>query len=130
MNVPPRILMVAGEASGDLHGGSVVRALRAIAPGVEVSGVGGERMRAEGMRLIHHIHDLAFMGFVEVVRNLSTIVTLERELLAEIEKNRPDVVVLIDYPGSTSSSRRKPSSGASVSCTSSARRCGHGTRDG
>ena len=91
--------MVAGEASGDLHGGSVVRALRAIAPGVEVSGVGGERMRAEGMRLIHHIHDLAFMGFVEVVRNLSTIVTLERELLAEIEKNRPDVVVLIDYPG-------------------------------
>jgi len=53
-------------------------------------------MRAEGMRLIHHIHDLAFMGFVEVVRNLSTIVTLERELLAEIEKNRPDVVVLID----------------------------------
>jgi len=97
--VPPRILMVAGEPSGELHGGAVVRALRALAPGVHVAGVGGGRMRAEGAEIIHDCADLAFMGFAEVLRNLGTIRRLKRELLGEMEHRRPDVVVLIDYPG-------------------------------
>ena len=63
--MPPRVLMVAGEASGDLHGSSVVRALKLLAPGVDVAGVGGDRMRREGMELVHDIADLAFMGFAE-----------------------------------------------------------------
>jgi len=97
--MPPRVLMVAGEASGDLHGSSVVRALNALSPGVRVSGVGGERMRREGMELVHDIADLSFMGFTEVLRNLGTISNVRRELIGEMESRRPDVVVLIDYPG-------------------------------
>ncbi|HEX7574343.1 MAG TPA: lipid-A-disaccharide synthase [Bacteroidota bacterium] len=97
--MPPRVLMVAGEASGDLHGSSVVRALKILSPSVDVAGVGGERMRREGMELIRDIADLGFMGFVEVVRNLGTIRDLKRMLIGELERRRPDVVVLIDYPG-------------------------------
>ena len=97
--MPPRVLMVAGEASGDLHGSSVVRALKALSPGVEVAGVGGEGMRKEGMELVRDIADLAFMGFVEVLRNLGTIRELKRMLIGELDRRRPDVVVLIDYPG-------------------------------
>lgn len=97
--MPPRVLMVAGEASGDLHGSSVVRALKLLSPSVEVAGVGGEKMRREGMELVHDNADLAFMGFVEVLRNLATIRGLKRTLIGELERRRPDVVVLIDYPG-------------------------------
>jgi lipid-A-disaccharide synthase len=97
--MPPRVLMVAGEASGDLHGSSVVRALKLLAPGVDVAGVGGDRMRREGMELVHDIADLAFMGFAEVLRNLGTIRNVKRMLIGELERRRPDVVVLIDYPG-------------------------------
>jgi lipid-A-disaccharide synthase len=91
--------MVAGEASGDLHGSSVVRALKVLSPAVEVAGVGGDRMRREGMELVHDIADLAFMGFAEVLRNLGTIREVRRMLVGELERRRPDVVVLIDYPG-------------------------------
>ncbi|HTR98376.1 MAG TPA: lipid-A-disaccharide synthase [Bacteroidota bacterium] len=97
--MPPRVLMVAGEPSGELHGSAVVRALRRLAPGAEIAGVGGSRMRAEGMEVIHDCADLAFMGFAEVVRNLGTIRRLRLELVAELERRRPDVAVLIDYPG-------------------------------
>jgi lipid-A-disaccharide synthase len=91
--------MVAGEASGDLHGSSVVRALKVLSPAVEVAGIGGGRMVREGMEQLHDIADLAFMGFAEVLRNLGTIRDVKRMLIGELERRRPDVVVLIDYPG-------------------------------
>ena len=94
-----RVLMVAGEASGDLHGAGVVRAIRARRPGAEIYGIGGDRMRGEGMDLTFHCADLSFMGFFEVVRNLPTVLRVERKLTALLEERRPDVVVLIDYPG-------------------------------
>jgi lipid-A-disaccharide synthase len=94
-----RVLFVAGEASGDLHGAGVVRALRELAPDVVTAGVGGDRMAREGMHLVHHCRDLSFMGFIEVVKHLGTIRKLERELDSEMDARRPDVVVLIDYPG-------------------------------
>ena len=97
--MPPRVLMIAGEASGDLHGSAVVQALKVLSPSVDVAGVGGDRMRREGMELVRDIADLGFMGFVEVLRNLGTIRDLKRMLIGELERRRPDVVVLIDYPG-------------------------------
>lgn len=97
--MPPRVLIVAGEASGDLHGSSVVRALKRLSPGAAIAGVGGENMRREGTEIVHDIADLAFMGFAEVIRNLGTIRNLRRLLVGELEHRRPDVVVLIDYPG-------------------------------
>jgi lipid-A-disaccharide synthase len=91
--------MIAGEPSGDLHGSGVVRALKSLAPDVEIIGIGGDMMRREGMELIHHISELSFMGFVEVVRHLGVIRRVERKLLDVLRRRRPDVVTLIDYPG-------------------------------
>jgi lipid-A-disaccharide synthase len=91
--------MVAGEASGDLHGGAVVRALKRLHPAVEIAGLGGDMMGREGMRLVRHIREYSFMGFIEVLRNLPAVRALERSLLRELEGARPDAVVLIDYPG-------------------------------
>lgn len=94
-----RVMMIAGEASGDLHGAGVVRELKRRQPRVEIYGIGGDNMRREGMDLVFHIAGLAFMGFLEVVRNLRTIRKVEEKMEALLESRRPDVVVLIDYPG-------------------------------
>jgi lipid-A-disaccharide synthase len=82
-----------------MHGAGVVRALRQLDPTVEIVGIGGDMMAAEGMRLLTHCRDLAFMGFVEVVRNLGTVRRVERILRDALDQQRPDAVMLIDYPG-------------------------------
>jgi lipid-A-disaccharide synthase len=94
-----RILMVAGEASGDMHGAGVIRALRRRVPDADVFGIGGDAMRREGMDLLVHCARLSFMGFVEVVRNLHVVRSAESLLAAAMEARRPEVVVLIDFPG-------------------------------
>jgi lipid-A-disaccharide synthase len=97
--MPERVLLVAGEASGDLHGAGLVRALRRLRPGIELFGVGGDRMREEGMEIVVHIDRLAFMGFAEVLKNLGTVRQLQRTAAGLLVDRRPEVVVLIDYPG-------------------------------
>ncbi|MEX0603044.1 MAG: lipid-A-disaccharide synthase, partial [Bacteroidota bacterium] len=94
-----RVMMIAGEASGDLHGSGVVRELRRQRKGIEIFGVGGDRMRQAGMDLVYHVNELGFMGFVEVVKHLPLIRSVERTLAQLLKFKRPDVVVLIDYPG-------------------------------
>ncbi|MBI5474780.1 MAG: lipid-A-disaccharide synthase [Ignavibacteriae bacterium] len=94
-----RVLLIAGEPSGDLHGSGVVRELKKLSPDLEVFGVGGDKMKSEGMEIIYHISKLSFMGFVEVVKNLPTVRDVSRKLEDLLTKRRPDVVVLIDYPG-------------------------------
>jgi lipid-A-disaccharide synthase len=94
-----RVMMIAGEASGDLHGAGVVRELKQRDPSIEIYGIGGTRMKERGMELIHHNSEMSFMGFVEVVKNLSLIRRIDREMTGLLERRRPDVVVLIDYPG-------------------------------
>jgi lipid-A-disaccharide synthase len=94
-----RVLMVAGEASGDLHGAGVLRALRARRNAVEVYGIGGDNMAREGMELVTHTSRLSVMGFWEVLWHLPRILSVERLLVAQMKARRPDVVVLIDSPG-------------------------------
>ncbi len=93
-----RVMIVAGEASGDLHGAGVVRELLRRVPGIDVFGMGGEKMRHEGADILVHINDMAFMGFVEVVRNLRTVMHVQKRLKAALYDRRPDLVLLIDYP--------------------------------
>ena len=94
-----RVLMIAGDPSGDLHGAGVVRALKRRLPDLDLYGVGGERMKDEGMEVVYHLSRLSFMGFVEVIKNLAVVRHLERMLEHLLDTRRPDVVVLIDYPG-------------------------------
>jgi lipid-A-disaccharide synthase len=94
-----RVMVVAGEASGDLHGASLCRALQAQSPGVRLFGLGGPLMAAAGMELLADIRETAVIGFSEVVRRLPAIRRIYRRLVATLTSEHPDVVVLIDFPG-------------------------------
>ncbi len=91
--------LIAGEASGDLHGRALVRALRQQDPQADIRCWGGDGMQEAGATLVKHFRDLAFMGFFEVLRNLPTILRNLRFCKSDIAAFQPDVVVLIDYPG-------------------------------
>lgn len=97
--MPDRVMMIAGEASGDMHGAGVVRELKRRIPGIHLFGVGGKMMESEGMEINHHVDALSVMGFVEVIRHLPDIRRVEHSLARLLADRRPDVVVLIDYPG-------------------------------
>jgi lipid-A-disaccharide synthase len=92
-------MAIAGEASGDLHGSGVIRELKRRNPSAEIYGIGGNRMQAEGMQLIFHVKELAVMGFVEVLKRLPLLRSVERTLTQVVKARRPDVLLLIDYPG-------------------------------
>src|SRR5512143_4042081 len=94
-----QVMVIAGEASGDLHGSGVVKELLRLRPGSTVFGIGGDRMQAAGMNLVYHVRELSFMGFFEVVQHLPLIRSVERTLEALLKARRPDLVLLIDYPG-------------------------------
>lgn len=93
------VLIIAGEASGDLHGASLIRELKKIDGSLKIFGVGGNKMQAEGMELIYHIDKMAFLGFVEVVKHLPFIKKVQRDLIDEVKKRNVKEVILIDYPG-------------------------------
>ncbi|MGH7598692.1 MAG: lipid-A-disaccharide synthase [bacterium] len=92
-------LIVAGEASGDLHGAGLVHELKRLAPEAEIIGIGGDGMAAAGMELLFHIRDMAVIGFTEVLRHLRFFRRVMRTLEDEVARRRPAVVILIDYPG-------------------------------
>jgi lipid-A-disaccharide synthase len=91
--------MIAGEASGDLHGSNLIKELRKLDPDADVRCWGGDLMQAAGGTLVKDYHELAFMGFIEVLKNLRTILKNLRFCKQDISAFAPDVVVLIDYPG-------------------------------
>lgn len=93
------IMIIAGEPSGDLHGGQLVAELRKLRPDLEIFGVGGDRMREAGMELAYHVGDFSVMGFTEVLGHLPFIRQAMRRLAGMLRERRPDIVVLIDYPG-------------------------------
>jgi len=93
-----RFLIVAGEASGDAHAARLVRALRALGP-CRVTGIAGPRMRAEGVEALVPQEELAVLGFVEVLAKLPVLLRARRVLLEAVARERPDAVVLVDYPG-------------------------------
>lgn len=91
--------IIAGEASGDLHGSNLMKALKKKDPAAEFRFWGGDLMAKQGGTLVKHYRDLAFMGFLEVARNLRTILNNIKFCKEDISSNRPDVLVLVDYPG-------------------------------
>ncbi|MEI7811199.1 MAG: lipid-A-disaccharide synthase [Ignavibacteria bacterium] len=93
------LMIIAGEASGDLHGASLIKELKKKDPDVLVCGIGGSRMQATGMELLFHINQMAFLGFVEVIKHLPFIKKVQISLLEEVKKRNIGIVVLIDYPG-------------------------------
>ena len=91
--------IIAGEASGDLHGSNLIKELRKLDAAAVIRCWGGDKMEAAGATLVKHYRDLAFMGFIEVIKNLRTIFRNIDFCKKDILENKPDVLVLIDYPG-------------------------------
>ena len=91
--------IIAGEASGDLHGSNLMKALYKEDPAAEIRFWGGDLMQNVGGTLVKHYRALAFMGFAEVAMNLKTILNNIKICKADIEKFNPNVIIFIDYPG-------------------------------
>lgn len=94
-----RYYIIAGEASGDMHAANLMKYLRKKDSEAVFCGFGGDLMKNEGLHIIKHYHDLAFMGFSQVLLNLRTIFKNLALCKNEILKFKPDVVILVDYPG-------------------------------
>lgn len=94
-----KIFILAGEASGDMHGASLMRALKEQNPAVEIFGLGGNRMIEQGLKPLYHIEKMSFLGFLEVLKHLPFIRKVKRDVIEFITKEKIDTVVLIDYPG-------------------------------
>jgi lipid-A-disaccharide synthase len=90
-------MISVGEASGDLHGASIAAELKKIKPNIKLFGMGGKAMREAGVELSHDFADLDVMGFVEVIKNLPRFFRLRDELVEIMKKERPDVLLIIDY---------------------------------
>jgi lipid-A-disaccharide synthase len=93
-----QIMIVAGEASGDLHGGNLVQAMHRIDPEIRFYGVGGGRLKAAGVELKADAAEMAVVGLTEVVCKLGFILKVMAQLKASLKKDRPDLLILIDYP--------------------------------
>jgi len=93
------LMVLAGESSGDVHGGRLCRCLRERAPGLRFFGMGGEEMAAAKVELIHRITPAAVIGFWEAFKSLGRYRRIFRRLIGEMERRRPAAVILIDYPG-------------------------------
>jgi lipid-A-disaccharide synthase len=91
--------LVAGEASGDLHGANLMKALKKLDQQTDFRFFGGDLMQAEGGTLVKHYADMGFMGFIEVVLNLNTIFKNLKFCKGDIATWQPDVLILIDFPG-------------------------------
>jgi len=91
--------IISGEASGDLHGSNLIRALKSMDPDAQFRGWGGDQMEEAGTTLVRHIKETAFMGFLEVLLNVRTIAGNIRQCKEDIEAYQPDALIFIDYSG-------------------------------
>ena len=91
--------IIAGEASGDLHGSNLIRELKKLDHQANIRAWGGDKMQEAGADIVKHYRELAFMGFIEVVKNLSTILNNLKFCKKDILEFQPDILVLVDYPG-------------------------------
>jgi len=94
-----KYFIIAGERSGDLHGGNLVKELSKVDRDAEFVGFGGDNMKAAGVKILLHYKEMAFMGFIEVIQNIFKIKGFIKQCKRQIDEYRPDAVILIDYGG-------------------------------
>ena len=94
-----RVMIVAGEMSGDQHAARLVRGLRAVRGDVEWFGIGGDALRREGVRTVVDAHDMAVVGFFEVLARIAFFRRVFRQMVALLDAEKPDALLLVDYPG-------------------------------
>ena len=94
-----KLIIIAGEASGDLHGAALIKELLILDSSIKIFGIGGNRMIKEGMNAIYNINDMAFLGFTEVIKHIPFIKKVKKGLINLADKEEIKTAVLIDYPG-------------------------------
>ena len=94
-----KIFIVAGEESGDLHASKLIKQIKKYNHQIEFYGHGGDRMEKEGVQIIEHINKLAIVGFIEVIKHLPFMMSVMGKTINWIKKNKPERVILVDYPG-------------------------------
>jgi lipid-A-disaccharide synthase len=99
MSLEANILLIAGEASGDQHGASLMEEMKLIAPNLNMFGIGGENMIDQGLNAVYHIKDMAFLGFTEIIRHLPFIKKVQRDIVKTAKEKNIKHAILIDYPG-------------------------------
>ena len=99
ISIRMKYYLIAGEASGDLHGSNLIKELQKLDPNAQIRFWGGDKMKASGATLVKHYKELAFMGFAEVIKNLPEILKNFKFCKSDITAFQPDVVIFIDYPG-------------------------------
>ncbi|MFA5689946.1 MAG: lipid-A-disaccharide synthase [Kiritimatiellales bacterium] len=99
MSAPCSLLIIAGEDSGDMHAANVIRELKKRRDDISFWGIGGDKLRAEGVELLHHTGEMDVMGFVEVVKRYPFFKRVLNETVREAEKRKPAAALLVDYPG-------------------------------
>ncbi|MGC8654545.1 MAG: lipid-A-disaccharide synthase, partial [Candidatus Kryptoniota bacterium] len=93
------LMIIAGETSGDKHAAKVVESLKSLDGNLRIIGIGGDEMERSGVELIHHIREMAVMGFSEVITRFPFFRQVKRDLIDAIKKENPAAVILVDYPG-------------------------------
>ena len=99
MSRPRELLIIAGEISGDMHAAGVVRELKKLDPTIRCYGIGGSRLRAEGVETFHDVREMGVMGIVEVLKRIFFFRRVFRQMEAMARERKPDAVLLVDYPG-------------------------------
>jgi lipid-A-disaccharide synthase len=99
MSRPREVLVIAGEISGDMHAAGLIRELKKLDPAVRFYGIGGPRLRAEGVETFHDVREMGVMGFVEVLKRIVFFRRVFRQMEALARERKPDAVLLVDYPG-------------------------------
>ena len=93
-----KVMIVAGEASGDLHGALLVREMLAIKPSLHFYGIGGNKMQEAGVKLLAHAADIAVVGATEVISKIGTFIKVIRKVSRSMDQLNPDLIILIDFP--------------------------------
>jgi len=96
--ITKHVLIVAGEASGDLHGANLVKAMKRLDPGVTIQGIGGIMMEEAGVDILIPSSEMAVVGLIEVFARLNSIIRAHLKLKSLLKNSRPDLLILIDYP--------------------------------
>ena len=125
-----KIMMSAGEASGDMHAAAVAAEIKKLYPETDIFGMGGADMRKSGVRIIYDIENLGIIGLVEVIKHLPLFFKLRSFLKEAMREEKPDVLVCVDYPGFNMKLAHVARSWASPSSTTSRPPSGRGTRGG
>ena len=96
---PIKLFFIAGEPSGDLHGGALIKAIKHYHPNSSFMGHGGDSMKKAGMQILEHSDTLSIMGFFEVLKHLPRMIKIMDKTINAIKRVKPDRIILIDYPG-------------------------------